>query len=550
MHIIRENLHYILLKRVHFLFILFSSLVFAQGPVTIEEINKQFDEANLYVTSGNPEKAFPILDQIRKDCESIDYNLGITRIGHTLAIIYFNSSDYKKVINLDDEYLKLALKIKDYEKLCHIHRIKGSAYTELGLFKNATEERLQALNYAKKMKAGNSRLYAMSLIYSNLAGQYITIEAVQDSVFLNLNKSIEEAEKISEESYYYQSRKYSLISYSYLILANEYSKLNKPDIAEDYYLKTLEIHNTKPIVLVERVVLLSQLGFFYYNQNKYDKAIVYAELGLAMEKTASFPHIRKDLFETLSKSYLELQKTESSKKYLSLFIALNDSISSVDKKAVDSALNSTISKQEKTHQDDTSRRTLIYMLSSMTLIVFGISFFFYYKRKKHKQIKKIEAILENLKVKHRNSQDILLAETEIIKTEEKEEEKNLMSVEAEKKLLEKLHDFEEKKLFLEKKVSLPYVAAEIESNTKYLSYIIKNRKGKDFNKYINDLRIDYIVQKLNDDPVYRKYKINFLAEETGFSSHSKFANVFKNTLGVSPSEFINYLEERQIQEVN
>lgn len=156
----------------------------------------------------------------------------------------------------------------------------------------------------------------------------------------------------------------------------------------------------------------------------------------------------------------------------------------------------------------------------------------------------METILEQLKANQNNSLDVLLVESEISKIEYKEE-KNLMSVEAEKKLLEKLHYFEEKKLYLDRKVSLSYVATEIESNTKYLSYIIKNHKGKDFNKYINDLRINYIVQKINDDPKYRQYKINFLAEETGFSSHSKFATVFKNTIGVSPSEFINYFEKNK-----
>lgn len=119
-----------------------------------------------------------------------------------------------------------------------------------------------------------------------------------------------------------------------------------------------------------------------------------------------------------------------------------------------------------------------------------------------------------------------------------------MPAEAEEKLLEKLHKFEEKQLFLERKVSLPYVAAEIETNTKYLSYIIKKHKEKDFNEYINDLRINYIIQKITDNPIYRQYKINALAEESGFSSHSKFATVFKASVGVSPSEFIKYFQQK------
>ncbi len=541
---LRENLHYILVKKIHFLVVLFSSLVFAQRPVTINEINAQFDEANLYVNTANPEKAIPILDKIKKDCKSINYKLGITRLGHTLAIIYFNSSDYKKVITLDDEYLKTGIEIKDYEKLSHIHRLKGCAYSELGLLNKSNEELILALQYAQKINLKNNRQHAISVIYSNRANYFMKSATAQDSVFDNIKKSLAEAEKISETDNSFLSRKYSLISYSYIMLANEYSKSGNQQLARNYYLKALEIHNTKPTPLVERVVLLSELGYFYNEQKQYDKAVKHAELGVILEKKASFPQLRRDLFETLSKSYLELHKTEDSKKYLSLFTALNDSISNIDKKAVDIALSSTISKQEKIHLGITSRRTVIYLLSSFALVVFGISFFFYYKKKKQKQIRKMETILEQLKANQNNSLDVLLVESEISKIEYKEE-KNLMSVEAEKKLLEKLHYFEEKKLYLDRKVSLSYVATEIESNTKYLSYIIKNHKGKDFNKYINDLRINYIVQKINDDPKYRQYKINFLAEETGFSSHSKFATVFKNTIGVSPSEFINYFEKNK-----
>lgn len=541
---LRASLYYLLVNKIHLLLLLFSSVVFAQKTATIDGINKQFDQANVYVHTGNPEKAIPILDKINKDCKRIGYKLGITRVGHTLAIIYFNSSDYNKVINLNDEFLKIGNEIKDYEKLSHIHRLKGCAYSELGLLNKSSEELDQALQYAKKIKPGNNRHHAISVIYSNRSNHFMKSAVAQDSVFSNINKSIAEAEKISETDNSYISKKFSLISYSYIILANEYSKSGNQQLAGDYYMKSLEIHNAKPVPLVERVVLLSELGYFYNDQKEYDKAVKYAEMGVALEKKASFPQLRRDLFETLSKSYLELHKTEDSKKYLGLFTALNDSISNIDKKAVDTALSSTISKQEKLYLDSTSKQTITYTLSSLALIVFGTSFFLYYKKQKQNQIKKIETILEQLEAKQRDSQEVLFTEHKIAETDDKEEENTLMSVEAEEKLLEKLHNFENKKLYLERKVSLSYVAAEIESNTKYLSYIIKKHKGKDFNKYINDLRIAYIVQKINDDPVYRQYKINFLAEETGFSSHSKFATVFKNTVGVSPSEFIKYFEKK------
>ncbi len=174
--------------------------------------------------------------------------------------------------------------------------------------------------------------------------------------------------------------------------------------------------------MVEKVVLLSELGYFYNDQKEYKKAVKYAELGIALEKQASFPQLRRDLFETLSKSYLELHKTEDSKKYLSLFTALNDSISNIDRKAVDTALNSTISKQEEVYLDSISKQAVAYTLSSLALLVLGGSFFLYYKKKKQKQIQKIESILEQLKAKQGNFETVLLLDDTSDKTQDKEEE--------------------------------------------------------------------------------------------------------------------------------
>lgn len=543
---IKQNLKYSLVKKISASLIFFSSLVYGQDAITIEDINKQFEIANSYVHKGNPDSAFPILEQIKKECERIGYKQGIPKVGHTLAIIYFNSTNYKKIITLDDEYLKVGLEIKDYEKLSHIHRLKGAAYSELGLYNKANEELDQAIQYADKMESGSNKQHAKSVIFGNRASHLMKRTNSQDSVFAYINKSIAAAEKISEENDYFISKKYSLIAYSYIILASEYFKDGNTSLAQNYYLKALKIHDARPVPLVEKVVLFNELSFFYYDQKSYDRAITYAEQGLELEKTASFPQLRRDLFETLSKSYLELHQTENSKTYLNLFTNLNDSITNIDKKAVDTALSTTVSKQEKRHLDDASRKRLIYILFSLALVIIGVTFFFFYKNKKQQQIRKIESVLEKLKSKHAISLDVLARENEQLKVEEKiEEEKALIPAETEKRLLKKLHEFEAKELFLERKVSLSFVAAEIESNTKYLSYLIKHHKGKDFNTYINDLRIEYIVKKINDDPVYRQYKINVLAEETGFSSHSKFATIFKKTVGVSPSEFIKYFEKNK-----
>lgn len=114
--------------------------------------------------------------------------------------------------------------------------------------------------------------------------------------------------------------------------------------------------------------------------------------------------------------------------------------------------------------------------------------------------------------------------------------------ETESLLANKLKQFENTKLFVQQDMSLATLASHFDTNTKYLSEIINTHKNKNFNSYINELRINYIIDKLKNNSVYSQYKISYLAEESGFSSHSTFATVFKSVTGIPPTTFIDMLK--------
>lgn len=123
--------------------------------------------------------------------------------------------------------------------------------------------------------------------------------------------------------------------------------------------------------------------------------------------------------------------------------------------------------------------------------------------------------------------------------------KNNLSDEKENEILDKLNKFEQKKQFLSPSMSLSVLSAQIGTNTNYLSSIIKKHKQSNFNSYLNQLRIDYIVMKLKQNPEYLNYKISYLAEECGFSSHTVFSRIFIEKMGIPPSKFIEYLKKER-----
>lgn len=129
--------------------------------------------------------------------------------------------------------------------------------------------------------------------------------------------------------------------------------------------------------------------------------------------------------------------------------------------------------------------------------------------------------------------------------EKKSPQPQVISEKTENILLKKLNDFEKTEDFIKSDISLQSLAKKLETNTKYLSETINNHKQKNFNAYINELRINYIIDKLKKKSIYRSYKIKYLAEESGFSTHSAFAAVFKSVTGMSPINYIQLLKQKE-----
>src|SRR5690606_8606497 len=74
--------------------------------------------------------------------------------------------------------------------------------------------------------------------------------------------------------------------------------------------------------------------------------------------------------------------------------------------------------------------------------------------------------------------------------------KEYMSEEAMDAIAGRLRELEKDQFYLDRNLSLASVAAEVGVNHRYLSHTIHNKFGKDFTTYINDLRIDYIIDFL------------------------------------------------------
>lgn len=286
--------------------------------------------------------------------------------------------------------------------------------------------------------------------------------------------------------------------------------------------------------------------------SNYKKAIKYAEI-------LDNPFLNESLYHKIADNYLavdSLQKFQENREISKNFSSIS---SIIETKASNQAHKLRI--EELDEQFITKMavyKNLIWLFLILTLITLTTKIIFYFRNKNF--LKRFSHLVNYLKereqekeIKKQKQESIEIEES--VKTTQKETslghtipKASSLLKESEEHLLNALEKFESSKKFLNKDMSLGKLAAQLNTNTKYLSEVINRQKEMNFNAYINRLRIDYITTKMKEDPAYLNYKVSYLAEECGYSSHSTFTTVFKSIVGVSPIMFVEFIREGAKQE--
>ena len=137
----------------------------------------------------------------------------------------------------------------------------------------------------------------------------------------------------------------------------------------------------------------------------------------------------------------------------------------------------------------------------------------------------------------------------LLKKEKKRSSENLttpkkdysINLELEEMVLRELENFEISEIYLDSTFNINKLAKQLNTNTSYLSSIVNERKGKTYKQYIAELRMNYLLNLINKEPKYRKYTIEALGNKIGYTNASSFSRSFKNFTGLSPSEYLNSL---------
>lgn len=282
-----------------------------------------------------------------------------------------------------------------------------------------------------------------------------------------------------------------------------------------------------------QIVTWSYLGKCYWAQNKKDIAVGYFHKVMhTIEKNNFIRPDLRDTFELLIAYYAEKKDLKNQlktiEKLLSYDTQLNNNYKYLSYKIhKEYDTKSLIQKKQKIKEElESNKIHYIGIITLLSVLVFVIYSYHLFTKKIQRQ--KFDSIMNKLNHNKKDEVNINNPVTTI-------------SPEVTKEVLQNLEKFEANKKFIEKDMTLTKLATQLNTNTKYASLIIAHHRGKKTTSYINDLKIDFIVEVLVNNNKFRNYTNKALAEEAGFGSTQIFTQCFKNKIGMSPTAFIHQL---------
>ncbi|WP_271784923.1 AraC family transcriptional regulator [Aquimarina algiphila] len=280
------------------------------------------------------------------------------------------------------------------------------------------------------------------------------------------------------------------------------------------------------------------LGKAYYELNKVKEAVKqYKKVdSLFSDYKDFFPEIREG-YKSLIDFYKNNGDKENQLFYLNRLIFV-DSIYNINYKYINDKIiknydtpNLILEKQrliKKLNRSNSFKnKGILYLL--IVLVILSIFLIINYRTKKIYR-KKFERLIDT-----DNKQ-----ENEFIN--KKKQDFTYLSEDITQKIKIGLEKFKSNNDYLNPHVSISTLAKKMDSNSKYLSLFINHYEQKKFTNYINDLRIEYAMEKIKNDKKFRKYTIKAIAYEIGFSNPVSFSQAFYKKTGIKPSYFIKQLE--------
>ena len=168
-----------------------------------------------------------------------------------------------------------------------------------------------------------------------------------------------------------------------------------------------------------------------------------------------------------------------------------------------------------------------------------------HEEKERQTLKEEVCKLENRVVEEEVCCDEDDGEDEVKIEDENKYKTYTLSEEDKKKLLDKiLTVMENVEEICSESFSATRLAELTDSKYNYVSLVINDYYGCNFNNFLNKFRVKEACRRLSDDENYGNYTIDAISASIGFKSRTTLTTSFKKIVGLTPSQYRNIAKEK------
>lgn len=562
-----------ILKNVPLIFLIVFPFIYllASDPLDYVAIRKHYEDLQ-----KNDVRAIPYINEYIKKAKQ-ESNFPKLVQGYRDAVL-FNPSEHQKMVYADST-IYAALRSKDNDLISIAYLGKGIIYYfNFKKFKPALDEYVKAFQYSKNTKDEYLRhkvIYHLGVVKSYLGYYEEAIEHFKDCIEFFEQKTKDDL----HPNLLYNNRKGYFNSLHQITIC--YGNLQQYSKADSLVSVGLSGTGESNDFLLEKSYFLKSRAILHFYRDNYEGAIVDFNQSLpSLIKAGDFEWI-SIIYFYLGRSYLTYDKKKAIQNFQkvdSIFTTHHFVVPSIRsnyeylinyyKKEKDIAkelyytnqllkvdrliskdftyLSSTIHKEydrqslldEKKYLEQTNYNRAILTITFL-ILAFIFLFLFILHYRKERNIKIQYKVLQE-RFNTIDTVNMVQEESAIFSVEPK---KTVLNAEISQELAEKLISFENNNEFTQKGLNQNKLAAKLKTNTSYLSTFINETKGMNFNRYLGELRINYITRLLYSDKKYLNYTIEALAEECGISTRQSFSDVFFEINGIRPKDFIKKRKE-------
>ena len=519
------------MMRALFFLIFISNNSFSQikdSHIPVRHINKTIKEVIYENHFIEDREIYKVEMQIKKNAKNTDE---LSNAYYCLADVLLKQANYSDAVFMFKKVDSLTILTNNDGDRIMANMFLAATYNKLMLVKQSEERFAIAEKLIKKLNIPDATMQLIdqqsSLLEENL--KWCEALPVKKSLVDYFENKKEERYKINLAIIYSQLAYIALKCDNNLAKAKMYL-LKYEEIFSHY---TEEKNNLLPQYYIDKGIVSAE-------ENEMKKAKYWFDLAYQTAESRKLETLRLRCMEQQIK-YGFLDNT-SKKAYLEAYLLKKNELKKHAEKVIAYEQNLLLNKeQEKT------RKYALYIV--IVAIIFLFTIVFYHRTKQNRLKKRFEQIISNIRQeKEARKNNAIFTENESLDGNKnhtvQSDYKTIMSEEKEKELLQKIEEFEKTELFTDEKFTMAKYALALESNAKYINYVLQKYKGHTFSDYLNELRIKFIVNKLIEKPEYLNYKISYLAKISGFTSHSRFTYIFKKVQNISPSEFISQLNRQ------